>query len=249
MRDNALGVQLYSVRHDIAPDRIAGTVRRLAGLGFTHVEPYDILSNTDGLRAAIEGAGVVASTAHAKITELDRDAVIAAALELGVQTVVVPWVAPATLQDRAGIAALAASINDAARVSADHGIRIGYHNHDFEFRQQIEGRAAYEILVESLDPDVVLELDTYWASVGGADVFEVIPRLGDRVRLLHVKNELPDPGDPPFAGVDITGRLDEVIALAEPGLELPVVEVVVDDGDVYPVLERNARYFGSLVRS
>jgi hypothetical protein len=28
---------------------------------------------------------------------------------------------------------------------------------------------------------------------------------------------------------------------------MPVVEVVVDDGDVYPVLERNARFFAGLV--
>ena len=244
-----LGVQLYSVRNDLAPDRIGKTISRLAGMGFTHIEPYDILSNTAGLGAALDDAGVVATTAHAKITELDREAVLSAAVELGVRTVIVPWVDPARLVDRQGIQELAASINEAAVVAASRGIRIGYHNHDFEFRQRVGGRPAYEILVESLAPEVVLELDTYWASVGGADVFELIQRLGDRVRFLHVKNEPPDPGDPPFAGVDITGRLEEVVALVQPVLELGVVEVVVDHGDVYPLLERNAGYFGTLVRA
>jgi len=34
----------------------------------------------------------------------------------------------------------------------------------------------------------VLELDTYWAAVGGADVPALLGRLGDRVRLLHLKD-------------------------------------------------------------
>jgi hypothetical protein len=37
-----------------------------------------------------------------------------------------------------------------------------------------------------------------------------------------------------------------VLELARPSLELPVVEVVVE-GDVFPVLARNAEYFAGLV--
>ena len=35
---------------------------------------------------------------------------------------------------------------------------------------------------------MVLELDTYWAAVGGEDVVALLGRLGDRVRLLHLKD-------------------------------------------------------------
>jgi len=35
---------------------------------------------------------------------------------------------------------------------------------------------------------VVLELDTYWAAVGGQDVPALLRRLGDQVRLLHLKD-------------------------------------------------------------
>jgi sugar phosphate isomerase/epimerase len=102
--------------------------------------------------------------------------------------------------------------------------------------------------VDALDESVLLELDTHWASVGGADVFELIPRLGSRVRFLHVTNEPPDPGDP-VRGTDLTGRMGEVLALSRPFLEMPVVEVVVHDGDVFPVLQRNAGFFLHLARS
>jgi hypothetical protein len=66
------------------------------------------------------------------------------------------------------------------------------------------------------------------------------------VRFLHVKNEPPDPEDLPLLGVDITGRMDEVVEISRSFVELPVVEIVVDEGDVFPVLERNAAYFAGL---
>jgi sugar phosphate isomerase/epimerase len=236
-----LGVQLYSVRHDLSPDVLPATLTRLAAMGFTHVEPYDIITDPTALKAAADAAGLSIATAHAKITELDPDAVLAAAQELGVETVLVPWVDPASIADRTGVERLAAAVNTAARHAAAHGVRVGYHNHDVEFRQHVDGVPAYELLVELLDPDVVLQLDVRWASVGGADVFELLPRLGERVRFLHVTDQPPDPSRP-LLGVDITGRLPEVLARAE-FVEMPVVEVVVHEGDVFPLLERNAAYF------
>jgi sugar phosphate isomerase/epimerase len=238
-----LGVQLYSVREDIDPADLLNTLERLAGMGFTHVEPYRILENTDGLRDALERSGLRATTAHAAITELDFDAVVSAAKSLGIHTIIVPWVEPGSIANRAGVEALAAAINRVACAAGRHGIRIGYHNHDFEFSRHIDGTSAWELLVSLLDDDVILELDTYWASVGGGDVFEILPRLSHRIRFLHVKNEPRDADDPPTLGVDITGRLGEIIELSRSYVTMPVVEVVVDEGDVFPLLERNAAYF------
>lgn len=229
-----LGIQLYSVRDRIGPDALPGTLARLAGYGFTHAEPYDILSDTEGLNRALDAAGLQADTAHAKITELDTTAVLDAAERLGIGTVIVPFVPPASIAERSGVLALADAINAVVPVAADRGIRIGYHNHDFEFSQRFDGRTAYDVLVDALDPAVVLELDTYWAATGGEDVAGLLGRLGDRVRFLHVKEDGTNPFD-----------IAELVGLAG-SLELPVVEVVVHEGDVYPLIERNAAYFSGL---
>jgi sugar phosphate isomerase/epimerase len=240
-----LGVQLFSVRDDLGPAALGDTLNRLAGMGFTHVEPYDILGYTDALAAAMRTAGLTARTAHANIVDpkLDRDAIIAAARQLGIDTIIVPWVEPDSIATRAGVEALASAINDAAAFAARHGIRIGYHNHDFEFSRHLNGLPAYDLLVSLLDDRVVLEVDTYWASVGGADVFELLPRLGDRVRFLHVKTEPPNPPDRVMLGPDISDRQADVLAVARESVELPIVEAVVHDGDIFPVLERNAAFF------
>jgi sugar phosphate isomerase/epimerase len=239
-----VGVQLYSTKDHLGPE-LRPTLRRLAGLGYTDVEPYDVLGQTDDLVAGLAETGLVARTAHVKITELDRDAVLAAVRRIGVDTVIVPWVDPARFGSGVAVREVAAEINDAAAFFAHRGIRTGYHNHDFEFSSVVDGRHAWEVLVEALDPDIVLQLDTYWASVGGADVFALIPAHRDRIRMLHVKNEPPDADDPP-ARIDITGRMGEVVGLALPELELAVVEVVVE-GDVFEVLDRDRRFFAGVL--
>src|SRR5699024_5189796 len=53
---------------------------------------------------------------------------------------------------------------------------------------QLDGRPALEVFAEALDPRVVLEIDTYWAAVGGADVPPLLERLGERVQLVHLKD-------------------------------------------------------------
>jgi sugar phosphate isomerase/epimerase len=241
MTTHPLGVQLYSVRDDLDAAVLPATVARLAAMGYTHLEPYRILENTELLKRSMDDAGVVATTAHANLVTLDRDDHLRAARILGIGTMIIPWVEPASISTRDGVEALAASVNDVAAWGAANGIRIGYHNHDFEFSQHIDGVSAWEMLVELFDDHVILELDTYWASVGGGDVLEILERLGSRIPLLHVKNEPANPDDPAPLGPDITGRMPAVLAAAAPNLEFPVVELVVDD--VFTALERNARWF------
>ena len=99
-----------------------------------------------------------------------------------------PWVSPDRWQSAAEIGALAAELNAVARRASARGLRVGYHNHHFELEAKIDGRHALEVFAEQLDPEVALEVDTYWAFAGGADVPALLRRLGRRVVALHVKD-------------------------------------------------------------
>ncbi len=83
---------------------------------------------------------------------------------------------------------IASELNAAAEKAAAHGLTVGYHNHAFELESVIDGKHGLEILADNLAPEVVLEVDTYWALVGGADVIALLGRLGSRVAALHVKD-------------------------------------------------------------
>ena len=62
---------------------------------------------------------------------------------------------------------VAAEIGVMARRLGDHGIRLGYHNHAFEF-DPVDGTTAWDILARA-HSTVTFEIDVYWAAVGGRD--------------------------------------------------------------------------------
>jgi sugar phosphate isomerase/epimerase len=229
-----LGVQLFSVREHLG-DELGETLTKIAAIGYTHIEPYDILTDPDALARAMADSGLRASATHASVQGPRRDEIIASARKLGIGTVIVPWVDPSTFDDGEAVKTLAAEINAAALQAGDQGIRVGYHNHDFEFAS-----GAYTAFVEKLDESVVLELDCFWSSVGGTDPLVQAPALGERLRYLHVAAGPPEPGKPPLKGGPI--RLPEIIAATKDNVELVVVEVVTER-DVWEVLRENYVYF------
>jgi sugar phosphate isomerase/epimerase len=182
-----LSVQLYTVRDALAED-FDGTLGKLAAFGFTQVEPFALLSFADELRNGLARNGLTAPTTHMHLLGEDQDAIFSLAAELGIQTVIEPYVDPARWQSEADISELASELNAAASKAAGSGLRVGYHNHHFELESKISGVHGLEVLADRLTPEVVLEVDTYWAYAGGADVPALITRLGDRVVALHLKD-------------------------------------------------------------
>ena len=180
-------LQLYTLREEVATGR-QEALRRVAGFGYGAVEPYDVLTDPEQLRAELDEAGLAACSVHAKILGDDGDAMLRGTRVVGAGTVIVPWADPERFADADTVAELAAELNQAAVKAADQGLRLGYHNHDFELSSIVGGRPALEVLADALDPAVILEVDTYWAAVGGQDVPALLGRLGDRVRYLHVKD-------------------------------------------------------------
>ena len=225
-----LSVQLYSVRDAFAADP-ADTLRRLAAIGFTQVEPYGVVENAEALRAGLPANGLTAPTAHARLIGADQAAVFAAAAELGIGLVIDPLVKPEQWQDPADIAATADALNAAAKVAAEHGVGVGYHNHWWELESRIGGRSAFEVFADQLDPAVALEVDTYWATAGGEDAPALLRRLDGRVRAIHVKDGA--------LATDATGQVP-----AGQG-RVPVADVLAAAPDALRVVEFDA-YAGDL---
>jgi sugar phosphate isomerase/epimerase len=184
-----LSVQLYTVREAMQED-LAGTLARIAEIGFDQVEPYNFPA-FPGLGAALAAASLTAPTTHAHFVGVSDDELATlfdAARELGIERVIDPHVPAERWQDAQSVAEIAAQLNAAAGAAAQHGVSIGYHNHAHELESIIDGRTALELLTDSLVAEVALEVDTYWAFVGGQDPVALLKRLGDRVVAIHVKD-------------------------------------------------------------
>jgi sugar phosphate isomerase/epimerase len=135
-------------------------------------------------------------------------------------------------QHAGDIGATADALNAAAKLAAEHGVRVGYHNHWWELRSRLDGRSAFEVFADQLDPELVLEVDTYWATAGGENTPELLRRLGGRVHAIHVKDgglETDASGQVP-AG---QGRVPVADVLAAAPQAIRVIEFDAYDGDIY----------------
>lgn len=272
MTTPVLSVQLYAVRDQLAED-LDGTIARLAGMGLREVEAFDFIDKAPRLAEAFAKAGVRARTGHASLLSEGlgfddpafqeaqggpptQDTVFEAAKVLGLEIVIDPFVEPERWASEEAVLDNAKRLNDAAAKAADHGLRVGYHNHSQEFVHSFRGLTAYELFAEQLRDDVVLEVDLYWAATGRQDVPALLGRLGDKVRALHLKDGVvgEDPFQPGAARMDPT-KLDQRIAgegdlplldylAAAPATEFGVIEFDhYAGGHIYDGIEASVRYF------
>ncbi len=238
-----LSVQLYTVRRELAADP-AGTFERLRAIGFSTVELFALVDYADVYRELPE-YGLAPSSAHVGLVDADVVPVFEAARAVGVTTLIHPFTDASRWTTGDDIAAIAAELNRVAAIAADLGITVGYHNHAWELESRVDGTTGLEVLADLLDPSVVLEVDTYWAAVGGADPVALLERLGDRVQLLHIK-------DGPLTTNDL-----EQVAVGSGGMPVPaileaaphairVVELDDFDGDMLTAVADSAAYLVGL---
>jgi sugar phosphate isomerase/epimerase len=239
-----LAVQLYSVRDQLAADR-SGTLRRLAEIGYRAVEPYDPITDPAGFRAIADDLGLTVSSTHAPVLGERREEVAAGAAVIGTDTVIVPAIPPDEFADAGGVARSAERLNATAAWAAGHGLRLGYHNHYWELISKIGGRPALEVLADQLAPEVFLEVDVYWAATGGADVPELLGRLGDRVRYLHVKDGPATTDDPMTAVGAGVVPIPDILAAA-PADAWRVIELDHCATDMFTALAESFSYVSAL---
>ena len=237
-------IQLYTVRNALDAD-LPGTIKRIAEIGFRSVEPYNFVANADDLGAALRANDLKAPSGHAPLLRADQDEIFVAAQKLSIETVIDPHVPEDRWKTVEDIEATADLLNEAAKKGAEYGITVGYHNHWWEVDTLPDGRTGLEVLADRLDPAVVLELDTYWAAVGGQDPVALLGRLGDRVRLIHIKDGPinSDPSTQLAVGNGVLPIWD--IVEAAKSLEVGVVELDDFQGEMLDAVTDSYRYLAA----
>jgi sugar phosphate isomerase/epimerase len=179
-------IQLWTVRDQLERD-FDGTLARLAELGFRAVEPFGLPASLNKLSTALSDAGLAAPTAHGDVL-LNPEAAIKAAVELGTTVLIDPYQPEEIFQSESSILRLADQLSAAAELAAPHGIKIGYHNHDHELRNEVRGVPALLALASMVSQDVVFEIDLFWCQVANIDPLDVLKELDGRVVALHAKD-------------------------------------------------------------
>ena len=187
-----VGVQLFSLMGELMEDYLK-TLENVAAAGYKYVEYVDPPAGKytpEEIGDKLQSLGLTAIGSHVHFdpytsTREDMVKIAEDAAKMHAEAVVLPMTVMTTMDE---VKKVAEACNEMARVAKEHGMKFYYHNHCQEF-YMVEGKTAYDWLVELTDPELVgFEVDTFWAKRGGQDPCALIRKLGPRAGLIHQKD-------------------------------------------------------------
>ncbi|MEM9443612.1 MAG: sugar phosphate isomerase/epimerase [Pseudomonadota bacterium] len=191
---DVLSIQLYTLRELGDLDRILEAV---AHAGFRHVEMIGShLDDPARTLRRLESHGLRASSSHVGLAQLREapEAIMAAAAMLGIDELYMPAVPPEERDmDATGWRTLGAELGNIAEDFHVQGVRLGYHNHDWELAPKEGKQTALDLVFEAAGASpLTWQADVAWLLRGGVDPKVWISRYADRLRSAHVKDIAPE---------------------------------------------------------
>lgn len=202
-----IGLQLYSVRDDMKKDPV-GTLTQLAKMGYKHVEhanyidrkfygftPKEFKKILDDLGLKmVAGHTVLGKTHWDETKKVFTDAwkhTIEDAAFMGQKYVISPWMDESMRKTYDDLLRYMEVFNLSGELCQKSGMKFGYHNHHFEFSEQLNGMKIFDIMMKNLDVNkVVMQLDIGNMYIAGAKALDVIGQYPGKFEMIHVKDEV-----------------------------------------------------------
>ena len=170
MKKFKVGLQLYSVRAEMEKD-FEGTLKAVKDMGYDYVEFAGFYGkSTKEVKELLDKIGLTAISVHegsGNFNEKGQEA-IDYLKDVGVKYCAVPWYNKDEMENNWD-----AMVEDFKKFSAalkNAGIKLLYHNHDFEFKKDENGVCIMDYILENTDPQKFkFVTDLYWCTVGGVD--------------------------------------------------------------------------------
>lgn len=188
-----IAVQMYTLRHLQLPlEQLLEEIARIGyqgiEIGGEHkagVEETNALLNKHGLR-------IVAAHVMLQTLEADPQKVCDFNKSIGNTTLVIPWIGEDLRGNGAkGWMNLAAKFDDLGQRYAEAGMRLLYHNHDFEMAE-VEGKTGIEWLLDNVAPESLgWEADLAWIQRGNQDIARLLRKYAGRIPRVHAKDLAP----------------------------------------------------------
>ncbi len=244
------GIQLYSARDIIGKDP-KGVLKQIADLGYKEIEGYQ---GDQGVfwgmspkefKDYVDSLGMKFVSTHADTTK-DLEKLANECAEAGLTYLLQPYIGPQKSIDE--WKKRAEEFNQRGEICNKAGIKFGYHNHDYSFKE-LDGQIPQEILLDNTDPaKVVYELDMCWIFAANKDIASHLQKYAGRYDLCHVKDYArePEPHQTDLGKGDID--YTEVLKVArESGMKHYIVEQEEYPESVMASLAYDADYMKTLI--
>ncbi|SFE34899.1 Sugar phosphate isomerase/epimerase [Bacillus sp. OV194] len=246
------GLQLYTIRELCEKDFI-GTLKEVSSWGYNGAQfagYYDTSAKV--LKQALDEYDLKPAGSHIGLDQLEGDALkrqIEYNQLLGNDLLILAYLTEENRKNIEDYKRAAETLNNAGYILNREGLKLGYHNHDFEFVDH-GGASGYDILLNETDPSLVsFELDCYWAAYSGYDPAEFMERLGERLVTLHIK-DMAVKGTEKQSTILGNGELD-LQSIVKKGNDLNVSWYIVEqehfEKDLVTTAKENARVLEELL--
>jgi sugar phosphate isomerase/epimerase len=239
-------LQLYTVRDQLQAD-FAGTIRKVASYGYQLVETAGFPNTTpQAAKALFDELGLTVVSSHSGLPlGDDKNSVLETLATVNSPYLICPWLDPAIYFSSVdGIKAACEMLNEGNAVLQSAGRKLAYHNHWFE-GEILEGKPAYQWMLDYLEPSVCFEVDTYWMQVAGLDPAEVVRGLGARAALIHLKDGPANGREAAMTAVG-QGKVDIPAILQASQAEYHIVEIDRCDTDMLQAVHDSYVYLKGL---
>ena len=201
------GIQLYSVRADMKADPL-GTLKQLSDMGYRHVEHANYANRkfygwtVSEFKKILNGFGMSMPSGHTVLDAKHWDAskkdftnewkyTVEDAAAMGQSFVISPWLEESKRKTMSDLKSFMEIFNRSGELCKKFGMKFGYHNHDFEFSEKVEGKVLFDIILAETDPNLVMQqLDIGNMLNGGAKAIDVMKQYPGRFESMHVKDEI-----------------------------------------------------------
>jgi len=199
------------VRDDMKADPL-GTLKSLAGMGYKNVEHANYVDRkfygwpAKEFRKILDDLGIRMPSGHTVMTAQHWDEgkkdftdswkyTVEDAAVMGQQLVISPWLEEGKRQNYDDLVRYLDLFNKSGELCKKSGMRFGYHNHDFEFSQTLNGQQLFDIILGHTDPKLVVQqLDMGNMYNGGAKALDIMKKYPGRFLSMHVKDEITSSG-------------------------------------------------------
>lgn len=189
--DKPIAVQMYTLRNAGSLDN---QLKIVHDAGVSAVETVGTQKVTAAeLKQLLDKYSIKAVSSHVQLADLrnDLDGVVAFNRAIGNTTLVVPYLAEKERPtDAAGWTALGHELGGISKRVRAQGMRLAYHNHDFEL-VDFNGKTGLELLFAAAGPELETELDLAWVARAGYDPAMMLGKFQGRVFAVHAKDNAP----------------------------------------------------------
>ena len=184
-----IALQLYTVRADMAAD-FEGTLKKVKEMGYDGVEFAGMHGvQPREIERMCREIGLVPLSAHIPFTSLmENPWILSDYKDIGCRYAVIPYLNEEYRPGKQKFREVIEGARFLGEKANALGLRLAYHNHDFEF-DKLGDEYALDILYREVPAELLqTQLDTCWVNVGGEDPVAYIRKYAGRAEMVHLKD-------------------------------------------------------------